>query len=814
MTGLKKKILIALLSATCITAGAIGLSACGGNKNANDSALYAIYLAETNNGATQTYQQWLESKLSAPSDGQTPYIGSNGNWWIGNTDTGVKAAGTDGSDGTDGSNGRGIDSIKIIGGEFVVFYTDGTYELVEEADDVPFKLLKATAVDQTGAHIPNVYFQLYYYDTENYVNETVGTAVTDSDGTAKFIYVPQEGISYRISLADHGKTEYDPSFPEGYRIDYPIDPKHNWTINYFTVSQSNDTLQTMDIPFEDVSHSFTNASVHNKIVAIPYKRKYSETAADKAEEINGTESNAFTVNVKAGYHTYLSFLSYVSPATSSDPEETQKLLNNATKAATGKYKFTINGGFSPVLYFYEGNTGNMPADELGIPNIIISHTGNATDGSDQVATGTNSLTINNDTTAVRGEIFFGLYSESDCTVTLTVERTGDAEEIPAPQLIEVPAPANLTQWPNKAADETLTLMPVTGAFSAVKGTDGYYHVNSANGPKLVVMLTKPVSRYLPDFSLQAYPESNDRGKSVMHFNPSDINEYFNKDKRYPLKKYDYNAVLTEYCKWVNKDGVYGVDDTLYDLLTNLATTGTGIDFPHAADGCQWLLPCYYYAPAGGITAPGSGTETDPYRISTGDNNVNMTGLGGTATLKLSVSEAGVYSLSSSGSGKITVPQGYTTATINGVLHVLMPEAGDLVVTLTGSASTYKVEVEAGKNIEAFLGSGSEDDEDATPSQGIDAGSAISVIGTGVWNILDNKEVNDGVYIKFSCDFMGGGTYTLTLYGGDATLTYGSATATTITINAEFDNTEMKAKEYVVYVKASETANLMLVITKQ
>jgi hypothetical protein len=32
-------------------------------------------------------------------DGQTPYIGENGNWWIGETDTGVKAAGADGKDG-------------------------------------------------------------------------------------------------------------------------------------------------------------------------------------------------------------------------------------------------------------------------------------------------------------------------------------------------------------------------------------------------------------------------------------------------------------------------------------------------------------------------------------------------------------------------------------------------------------------------------------------------------------------------------------------------------------------------------------------
>ena len=33
------------------------------------------------------------------TDGQTPYIGENGNWWIGETDTGVKAAGDDGKDG-------------------------------------------------------------------------------------------------------------------------------------------------------------------------------------------------------------------------------------------------------------------------------------------------------------------------------------------------------------------------------------------------------------------------------------------------------------------------------------------------------------------------------------------------------------------------------------------------------------------------------------------------------------------------------------------------------------------------------------------
>ena len=38
-------------------------------------------------------------------DGNTPFIGENGNWWIGETDTGVKAAGIDGEKGDKGDKG-------------------------------------------------------------------------------------------------------------------------------------------------------------------------------------------------------------------------------------------------------------------------------------------------------------------------------------------------------------------------------------------------------------------------------------------------------------------------------------------------------------------------------------------------------------------------------------------------------------------------------------------------------------------------------------------------------------------------------------
>ena len=58
-------------------------------------------------GATTaaTEAEWLQSlKGTAGTDGQTPYVGTNGNWWIGTTDTGVTAGGRNGTDGATGKS--------------------------------------------------------------------------------------------------------------------------------------------------------------------------------------------------------------------------------------------------------------------------------------------------------------------------------------------------------------------------------------------------------------------------------------------------------------------------------------------------------------------------------------------------------------------------------------------------------------------------------------------------------------------------------------------------------------------------------------
>lgn len=76
------------------------------------------------------------------ADGITPHIGANGNWYIGATDTGVKAQGTDGAP---GDPGRGIASVERTSGNgaagtvdtYTITYTDGTtstYQVRNGAD--------------------------------------------------------------------------------------------------------------------------------------------------------------------------------------------------------------------------------------------------------------------------------------------------------------------------------------------------------------------------------------------------------------------------------------------------------------------------------------------------------------------------------------------------------------------------------------------------------------------------------------------------------------------------------------------------------
>ncbi len=85
------------------------------------------------------------------ADGLTPFIGENGNWWIGETDTGIQAIGQNGADGTNGVDGNdganGADGLTPFIGE------NGNWWIGETDTQVP-------AFAQDGADGKNVEFRV------------------------------------------------------------------------------------------------------------------------------------------------------------------------------------------------------------------------------------------------------------------------------------------------------------------------------------------------------------------------------------------------------------------------------------------------------------------------------------------------------------------------------------------------------------------------------------------------------------------------------------------------------------------------------
>lgn len=94
---MKKKGIACLFAAASFIAASAGFSACGGTDGADGAD--GINGADGVNGIDGT--NGIDGV-----DGKTPYIGSNGNWWIDKTDLGVSAQGPQGLQGIQGEQGE------------------------------------------------------------------------------------------------------------------------------------------------------------------------------------------------------------------------------------------------------------------------------------------------------------------------------------------------------------------------------------------------------------------------------------------------------------------------------------------------------------------------------------------------------------------------------------------------------------------------------------------------------------------------------------------------------------------------------------
>lgn len=169
-------------------------------------------------------------------NGLTPHIGRNGNWHIGATDTGVKAAGTDGldgkngKDGTDGVDGKdgkdGKDGMNGVGISFItklssvglkdiyqITYTDGKtfqYEVINGSEVVKLSDL----VNDTGFITSTVENLVNYYSKEDVYKKTeIDTLLTNIRAGLDVLIVsslPTEDISqttiYLVAVEEDENT--------------------------------------------------------------------------------------------------------------------------------------------------------------------------------------------------------------------------------------------------------------------------------------------------------------------------------------------------------------------------------------------------------------------------------------------------------------------------------------------------------------------------------------------------------------------------------------------------------------------------------
>lgn len=74
--------------------------------NALQKNVYVTEVTQTTAGYVIKFSDGTTAQIRDGVDGESPYIGKNGNWWVGSKDTGVKAAGTDGLTPHIGNNGN------------------------------------------------------------------------------------------------------------------------------------------------------------------------------------------------------------------------------------------------------------------------------------------------------------------------------------------------------------------------------------------------------------------------------------------------------------------------------------------------------------------------------------------------------------------------------------------------------------------------------------------------------------------------------------------------------------------------------------
>lgn len=468
-----------------------------------------------------------------------------------------------------------------------------------------------SAKDKQGAAIANVWFEAYYYgDYEAKSDLTVvQKASTDASGIATLKFEPEDGTSYMARLASEGEKATDPALD--YR--YTLDNKADGT----SLTFDSERKATAVFNYYPNKFPFSLTTEHS------YKRV--------ATEDSFTESgDDLILNIKANIIDYFCFAPYIAPKINGDgmtEAEFNKAIDEATdaarQAASGKYDvtFTTDSNANITMERYNGNRGNTPINAEGVPTQILAITGNAPDNAEdaELYTGNDTVSLELTKDYSASDYLFGVKADKDCTVTISVTRTGDATEETTVTITPVAPSGNPIEWTdakvaeNKNDGENLLEIPFDGTANVVLGTDGYYRVGDENGALLYVVLTKETRGGTTPISELKTDPNNPRAETIFQF----------QSKTNPSKKFDYSIFVNGEMDEKNENKVtygyadlatnsYGIYPVNEEIRTFLEYCGF---FMCAEPGAQnWLIPCKYFG-SDAITETGTILATGMRKIS-------------------------------------------------------------------------------------------------------------------------------------------------------------------------------------------------------
>ena len=171
---------------------------------------------------------------------------------------------------------------------------------------------------------------------------------------------------------------------------------------------------------------------------------------------------------------------------------------------------------------------------------------------------TTSYTLNIKDSNLSASFIIGVAAPSGATGgTITITRTGDAElsisDLPYETYTGTHTPAAWT-----FSGGTLTYVDINGttnSFTPVRGSDGYYHLNSADGPVLYLNLS--VNAKYADLAMATILNSE---RPVVQTYVYDENGEF-------VAKEDYTELVKKYIS-CSSNGLYRLTDDLIRILTN------------------------------------------------------------------------------------------------------------------------------------------------------------------------------------------------------------------------------------------------------